>query len=54
MKKTISELLEFGIINTEYGDDLENDFERIRKLKPKKISEIRYVNFMMPYRYFIV
>lgn len=36
------------------SDDLEKDYQRIKKLNPKSISEIQYVDYMFPYHFFIV
>ncbi|MFX1255848.1 MAG: VOC family protein, partial [Promethearchaeota archaeon] len=34
--------------------DIKNEYERIKALGPKKVSNIMYVNFMYPYRFFHV
>ena len=35
-------------------ENLEKEYERVVKLKPKNITELRYVNFLFTYRFFIV
>ena len=35
-------------------ENLEKEYERVTKLKPRAITELRYINFMFPYRFFIV
>jgi len=36
-----------------YTDDIKKERARVKKLKPKSISKIEYVNFMHPYHYFM-
>ena len=37
-----------------YTNNLQEEYERVQQIAPGRVSEILYVNFMMPYHCFIV
>ncbi|HLE11850.1 MAG TPA: VOC family protein [Bacteriovoracaceae bacterium] len=35
-------------------DDIQTEYARVKKLNPKNISKIQFINFMLPYHFFQV
>ena len=43
-----------NVIPNFYTNNIKKEYLRVKKLNPKTISEIGFVNFMFPYKYFLV